>query len=40
MEGSYLAFSIENIVTVLLIVALGAGLWAIVGQGVMRATGN
>jgi hypothetical protein len=39
MEGAYLSFSPENIVTVLLIVALGMGAWALVGQGIMRATG-
>lgn len=39
MEGAYLSFSPENVITVLLIVALGAGLWAIIGQGVLKATG-
>jgi len=40
MEQVYLHFSVENVITVLLIGAAGFALWTIVGQGVLKATGQ
>lgn len=35
----YLALSVENIVTVLLIAGVGLAIWTVVGQGVLHARG-
>lgn len=40
MNHVYLSFSPENIITVLLIVLIGYGVFSLLGQGWLRANGG
>jgi hypothetical protein len=40
MDHVYLSLSPENFLTVLLIVAIGYGLFSLIGQGVLKARGG
>lgn len=37
---TYISLSPENVITVLLIVAVGYGVFSLVGQGIVRAKGG